>query len=174
MSFEETTESESIYEGYILNLRVDTVKLPGGGTAKREIVEHNHSVVIVALDEQDRVVLVRQFRKPSEELLLEATAGTLEEGEDPDHCAERELEEETGYVAGRMKGIGGFWMTPGFCTEFMHAYLATDLRPGTVNQDEDEAIEVVKVPKGQIREMIRSGQIRDAKSIAALSMALYI
>ncbi len=171
---EETVDSHSVYKGRILNLRVDTVRLPDGGEAKREIVEHNGSVVIVALDDKGQAILVRQFRKPTGEFLLEATAGTLEDGEDPDVCARRELEEETGYIAGDMRRIGSFWIAPGFCTEYMYAYVATELRRGTVNQDDDEDIEVVKVPLNQVSRMIVDGEIRDGKSIAALLMALYL
>ncbi len=169
---EPTIESKSIYKGRILSLRVDTVKLANGAQAKREIVEHNASVVIVALDGLGKTVLVRQFRKPTGDFLLEATAGTLEDGEDPDVCAARELEEETGFVADSIKRIGSFWIAPGFCTEYMYAYLATGLRRGNVNPDEDEDIEVVKVPLAQVPEMIRSGEIKDGKSIAALLMVL--
>ena len=174
MKPEETVDSRSVYKGRILNLRVDTIRLPDGGEAKREIVEHNASVVIVALDDKGQAILVRQFRKPTGEFLLEATAGTLEDGEDPDVCARRELEEETGYIAGDMRRIGSFWIAPGFCTEYMYAYVATELRHGTVNQDDDEDIEVVKVPLNQVSRMIRDGEIRDGKSIAALLTTLYL
>ena len=172
MKPEETIESRQIYQGRILNLRVDTVSLPKGGQAEREVVEHTASVVIVAVDSEGQVMLVRQFRKPTEEFLLEAPAGTLEEGESHKACALRELEEETGISAGSIRLMGGFWMTPGFCTEYMYAYLATQLQPGVSNQDDDEDIEVVRVPVEEVTHKIRSGEVRDAKSIAALLMAL--
>jgi ADP-ribose pyrophosphatase len=171
---EKTLKSRSIYVGKLLTLKLHTVILANGRETEREIVESNHSVVIVALDSKDYVLLVRQYRKAAESFLLELAAGTIEAGELPIECALRELEEETGYKAGSMSLLGSFWMTPGYCTEYMYAYLAKDLKPGTVNQDDDEAIEVVKVSKSQIPQMIREGKIQDAKSIAALGMALYI
>lgn len=171
---EETLKSQSIYVGKILTLKLDTVMLPNGKEAQREIVESNHSVVIVALNDNDQVILVRQYRKAAESFLLELAAGTIEEDELPIDCAVRELEEETGYKTGSIILLGSFWMTPGYCTEYMYTYLAKDLKPGIVNQDDDEAIEVVRVSKSQIPQMIREGKIQDAKSIAALGMAFYI
>ena len=171
MDSEPTLESRHIYQGRILNLRVDTVGLPKGGQTQREIVEHSHSVVIVPIDSEGMVILVRQFRKATEEFLVEAPAGGVDEGESPERCAQRELKEETGFTAGQIKHLGSFWIAPGFCTEYMHAYVATELEPGNTDQEEDENIEVIKVPLAEIPAWIRSGEIRDAKSIAALLMA---
>ena len=174
MTEETTVDSRRIYSGKIIGVRVDTVRLPNGGTSQREIVEHGDSVVMVAVDDQQRVLLVRQYRKSPEKSLLEAPAGGLEEGEDPDEAALRELQEEIGFTAGNLHRMPGFWMTPGFCTEYMHAYIATDLRPGALAPDEDESIEVVPVPLARIPDMIRTGEIEDAKSIAALLMAVHL
>jgi ADP-ribose pyrophosphatase len=171
---EVTIDSRRIYSGKIIGVRVDTVRLPNGGTSQREIVEHGHSVVMVPVDHQQRVLLVRQYRKSPEKSLLEAPAGGLEEGESPEEGVLRELQEEVGFTAGRLQRMAGFWMTPGFCTEYMHAYIATDLRQGALAPDEDESIEVVPVPLARIPDMIRSGEIEDAKSIAALLMAIHI
>jgi ADP-ribose pyrophosphatase len=169
MSLERTTDTELIYKGRIINLRVDTVKLPTGREAEREIVEHGGSVVIVAIAPEDNVLLVRQFRKPVEQVLLELPAGTLEPGEESQECARRELEEETGYLAEKWEHLGGFYSSPGFCTEYLHLFLATELRPG---KPVTEAIELVPTPISQILEFISSGELCDAKSIAGLLRVL--
>lgn len=169
-----TVNSRQIYSGKIIGVRVDTVTLANGGTYQREIVEHGHSVVMVPVDHQQRVLLVRQYRDSPEKSLLEVPAGGLEEGEIPEEGVLRELQEEIGFTAGNLQRMTGFWMTPGFCTEYMHSYIATDLRPSVLAPDEDEDIEVVPTPLTQIPEMIRSGEIEDAKTIAALLMALHL
>jgi ADP-ribose pyrophosphatase len=171
---EPTVDSRRIYSGKIFDVRVYTVSLPNGGTYQREIVEHGNSVVIVPVDDQRRVLLVRQYRKAPEKSLLEVPAGGLEEGEAPDEGAQRELQEEIGFTAGKLQRMAGFWMVPGFCTEYMHAYLATDLREGALPPDEDENIEVVPTPLSRIPDMIRSGEIEDGKTIAAILMAIHI
>jgi ADP-ribose pyrophosphatase len=171
---EATIDSRRIYGGKIFDVRVDTVTLPNGRISQREIIEHGNSVVMVPVDNQRRVLLVRQYRKATEKSLLEAPAGGLEEGEAPEDGALRELQEEVGFTAGKLQRMAGFWLTPGFCTEYMHAYIATDLRPSVLAQDDDENIVVVTVPLSQIPDMIRFGEIEDAKSIAALLMAIYI
>ena len=174
MPEEATIDSRRIYGGKIFDVRVDTVTLPNGRISQREIIEHGNSVVMVPVDNQRRVLLVRQYRKATEKSLLEAPAGGLEEGEAPEDGALRELQEEVGFTAGKLQRMAGFWLTPGFCTEYMHAYIATDLRPSVLAQDDDENIVVVTVPLSQIPDMIRFGEIEDAKSIAALLMAIYI
>ena len=174
MQQEPTIESRRIYEGNILSLRVDAVRLANGGEATREVVEHSPSVVMVPIDDQGRALLVRQYRKAPEQSLLEAPAGGLEEGESPEDGVLRELQEEVGHTAGRLVRMGGFWIVPGFCTEYMHVYLASDLRPSALAPDEDESIEVVPTPLELIPDMIRSGEIQDGKSIAALLMAIHL
>jgi ADP-ribose pyrophosphatase len=171
---EPTIESQTIYRGRVVNLRVDTVRLPNGGLTRREIVEHPNSVCVVPLDDQGRVLLVRQYRKPAERTLLEVPAGGVEEGEEPDGCVQRELQEETGYSAEHIQHIASFWTTPGFCTELMHTYLATGLKPGTLKQEADEDIQLVRVPLRDVPGLIRRGEIQDAKSIASLLMVLFI
>ena len=169
---EPTVETRRVYEGNILNLRVDKVGLSNGNLGTREIVEHADCVCMVPVDEQKNVVLVSQYRKSVEETLLEVPAGGVETGELSEEAVLRELQEETGYTADNLQLLSSFWTTPGFCTELMHSYLATGLRRSTCEGDEDEEIQVVKVPMAEIPEMIRQGQIRDAKSIASLLMAL--
>jgi len=168
LSPEVTLSSERLYEGRIVNLRRDTVRLDDGTVTKREIVEHGEAVAIVPIDGEGQVLLVRQYRKPIEQELLEIPAGGVDPGEDATACAERELQEETGYRAGKLQRLGGFFSSPGFTSEYLHVYLATDLVPGRLSADEDEAIELVRLPVAQVLAMIASGEICDAKTIIGL------
>ncbi len=169
---EPTTESTRIFQGKVVGLRVDTVRLPNGRLTTREIVEHGDSVAIVPLDAEGNVILVRQYRKPAERTLLEVPAGSVEEGEDPVAAVRRELVEETGYTASQIEPLASFYMTPGFCTELGHAFLATGLIPGKAHPDFDENIQVVRVPLKEVRDIIRRGDIQDVKSIASLLLVL--
>jgi ADP-ribose pyrophosphatase len=171
---EPTVESKTIYQGKILNLRVDTIRLPNGRLATREIVEHAHSVCIVPLDDEGNVVMVRQYRKPAETVLLEVPAGGVEEGEVSEEAVQRELQEEIGYTAGKLRHLSSFWLAPGWCTEYMHAYLATELSLSRLDPDDDEIISVERVPLTQTPELIAKGAIQDAKSIAALLMVMQV
>ncbi|MEE9199461.1 MAG: NUDIX hydrolase, partial [Dehalococcoidia bacterium] len=120
----------------------------------------------------DNVIFVRQYRKPAEEMLLEIPAGGIEPGEEPADAAQRELREETGYMAGRLERVCSFYTTPGFCTEFSHLYLATDLKHDPLQAEEDESIEVCTVPIDQVLPMIQAGEIKDGKSIAGVLLYL--
>ena len=168
---ETTIESRRIYEGSIINVRVDTVRLPNGNTATREVVEHSQAVCIVPVDENGNVVLVRQYRKPAEEDLLEVPAGGVEEGEVSEDAVLRELQEEIGYTAGKLVHLASFWVAPGWATEFMHAYLATDLTPSRLEADEDENIQVVRLPFDEALAMFETGEIKDGKTIASMLLA---
>jgi ADP-ribose pyrophosphatase len=168
---EPTIDSKVVFEGRILTLRVDSVRLPNGRETTREIAEHSDSVCIVPIDEQGNILLVRQYRKPVEMDLLEVPAGGIEEGEVPEEAVQRELQEEIGYTAGNLQHLSSFWLAPGWCTEYMHAYLATDLMPSNLAADDDEFISVVRVPLAESLDMVKQGQIRDAKSISSLLMA---
>ena len=169
--FETTIGTRRVFEGNIINVRVDTVRMPSGISTTREIVEHSHAVCIVPVDEDGNVVLVRQYRKPAEEALLEVPAGGVEEGEVSEDAVLRELQEEIGYTAGNLQHLSSFWVAPGWATEFMHAYLATDLTPSRLEADEDENIEVVRLPFDQAVAMFKTGEIRDGKTIAAMLLA---
>jgi ADP-ribose pyrophosphatase len=169
---ETTVESKVVFQGKILNLRVDTVRLPSGRIATREIAEHSNSICVVPIDDNGNVVMVRQYRKPVEAALLEVPAGGVEEGEVSEETVQRELQEEVGYRAGKLQHLSSFWLAPGWCTEYMHAYLATDLTPAALDSDDDENILVERVPLEQTLELIASGEIQDVKSIAALLLAV--
>lgn len=165
---EKTMKTERIYEGRIVNLRVDTVELPDKKYCKREIVEHPGAVGIIPITSDKKIILVKQFRKPVEEVLLEIPAGKIEAKEEPSKCAIRELEEETGFTANKVKKLLEFYTTPGFSDEIMHIYLAEDLIEGNANPDEDEYIEIVEMSIEEVLEKIRLGEIKDGKTIVAI------
>ena len=169
---EETLSSRRLYEGAVVRLRVDRVRLPSGHEAVREVVEHSGAVTIIAVNGEGQVLLVRQYRHPTGRSLLELPAGTLEKDEKPEACAARELEEETGFRAGRVQRLGGFFLAPGYSTEYIQAYLATDLEPGSAGGDEDEDIQVLSLPLAEILRMVETGELEDAKSLAALLLYL--
>ena len=143
---EPTIESKDIYQGRIIKLRVDTVQLPSGRTTTREIVEHEDAVCVVPIDENNNVLMVRQYRKAAQLNLLEVPAGGVEAGETPDETVLRELQEEVSVTSGSLRRLSGFWVSPGWATEFMHAYLAMDLTPASLPADDDEYISVERVP----------------------------
>ena len=172
MESERTIKSDAVYTGSLINLRVDTVELPNGRTARREIVEHGEVVHIVPIDAADNVLLVRQYRKAAEEELLEIPAGGINPGEEPTEAAQRELREETGYMAGKLEWLSSFYTSPGFCTEFNHLYLATDLKHAPLKAEDDENIQVCPVSINEIPRMIQAGDIGDGKSIAGLLIYL--
>ena len=168
MAEEETVSSRLIYSGQIVKLRVDTVRVPGGWETTREIVEHSDCVAIIAVDADDNILLVNQFRKPLEKELLEIPAGGIEPGEDAVATVRREMREETGYLPGKVERLGGFYSAPGYCTEYLHLYLATDFTPSPLQAEDTEEITLVRVPLNQIPSLITSDSICDAKSIAGL------
>ncbi len=168
---EKTLESQEIYAGRIVRLRVDTVELPDGRHGKREIVEHAGAVAVVALDQEGNIVLVKQYRKPVERVLLEIPAGTLEAEEDPLDCARRELAEETGLSAVHWEKILTYYSTPGFTDELLHMFIARGLIEGTKDPDQDEFVEVLRIPLADAYKQIFTGQIADGKSIIGIQYA---
>ncbi len=165
---EKTLSSQLIYEGRAVKLRVDTVKMASGRETTREIVEHSDCVAVIAVDDNDKVLLVNQFRKSVDKELLEIPAGGIDPGEDPVTTVRREMREETGYLPQKVERLGGFYSTPGYCTEYLYLYLATDLIPSQLHAEDTENIRLVRVPVSQIPSLITSGSICDAKSIAGL------
>lgn len=168
---ERVIESQRPYEGRIVNVRLDKVQLNDGRESQREVVEHAAVAAIVPVDAAGAVVLVRQYRLPAEEALLEIPAGGIDEGEEIEPAAQRELAEETGYRAGTLKRLGGFYVSPGYVTEFIHVFLATDLVEDALDGDDDEQIEVVRMPLVEAIGLIQTGGIKDAKSIVGLLLA---
>lgn len=171
MIFEEKTlDSKRIYEGRIINLRVDKVTVVSG-TSTREIVEHNGGSVIAAVTNDNKIIMVKQFRKPMESPILEVPAGKLDGDEDPADAALRELSEETGYSAGKLEKLTEFYPSVGYTTEVLHIYLATDLKPGACHPDENEVLEVMEMDLEEVYRMVMDGRIHDGKTIAAVMMA---
>ena len=169
---EKTLSSQLIYEGRAVKVRVDTIEMPSGRKTTREIVEHSDCVAIVAVDSEDKVLLVNQFRKAVEKELLEIPAGGMEPGEDPVTAVSREMQEETGYLPRKLERLGGFYSAPGYCTEYLHLYLATELVPSQLFAEDTEGITLVRVPLHQVASLITSGRICDSKSIAGLHIFL--
>jgi ADP-ribose pyrophosphatase len=174
---ERVVDSRVVHQGRYLTFRVDTVERPDGSRSTRDVAGHPGAVTMIALDPEDRVLLVRQWRSPTGGALLELPAGTLDRDddgrtEDPLAAAARELEEETGYRAAEWEKLGEFWTAPGFATELMHLYLATGLAPaeedGRLGPDEDEHLELRAVPWREAVAMADAGEIRDAKSLVGL------
>jgi len=170
-SVERVTASRRIHEGRIVNLREDTVELSDGRTALREVVEHVEVAAVVPLDHNGEVILVRQYRLPAREALLEIPAGGVDRGESAEEAAQRELQEETGYRAGNLDRLAGFFVSPGYCTEFIHVFLATELAESVIAGDDDENIALERVTLAQAIRMIDVGEIKDAKSIVGLLLA---
>jgi ADP-ribose pyrophosphatase len=171
MAFE-LIKSEMVYPGRAFTIRRDTLRLPDGHETRLDIVEHVGSVVILPLDENGHILFVRQYRHAAGLELLELPAGTLDKGEEPIACAHREIREETGMAAGRLESLGGFFLAPGYSTEYMHVFLATDLHHAPLEADPDEFLSVERVPMAEAVAMCERGEIPDAKSLAAFLLAI--
>jgi amino-acid N-acetyltransferase len=167
-----TVSSQQIYDGRAIKLRVDTVITPSGRKTTREIVEHADCIVAVPLDRDNNVLMVRQHREAVGKNLLELPAGGIDDGEQPVDTVRRELQEEIGYLPQKIEKIGGFYPSPGYTTEYLHLYLATDLEPKKLFAEDTDEIDIVKVPLSQITDMIAKGEICDAKSIIGLNAVL--
>ncbi|MFY3741802.1 MAG: ADP-ribose pyrophosphatase [Candidatus Nitrosomirales archaeon] len=160
-------ESKQVYKGKVISVKVDKVQINKKQTI-REVVEHGGSAAILPLI-GDTIIMEKQYRYPVGKDLFEIPAGTLEKGESPEKCAARELIEETGYRAGNLKQLGRFYMSPGYCTEVMHVFVATNLsKVESPGMDDDEVIEIVKVSVDDAVKMILKGEIEDAKTVCAV------
>jgi ADP-ribose pyrophosphatase len=165
---EHVLSSTAVYLGKLVKLYVDTVKLPNGEQSMREIVRHPGAVAVVPLLDNGEIVMVRQFRLPAGRVMLEIPAGTLHEGEDPQLGAERELQEEIGQRPGKLQPIGGEFTAPGYTTEYIHFFLATELEESKLAVDDDEFLENVTLPLDEALRRVENGEIADGKTIAAL------
>ncbi len=163
--------SEVVYEGRAFIVRRDKVRTPASQTIRLDIVEHIGSVSIVPVDDSGQVYFVRQYRHAAGLELLELPAGTLEPGEPPEEAAAREIREETGMAAANLKEIGGFYLAPGYSTEYMHVFLATGLSHDPLNPDADEFLDVVTMSIAESLRLAESGELLDAKSLASLLLA---
>lgn len=169
--FEKKLDSKQIFDGRVVKLFVDTVELPDGQVATREIVRHPGAVCVIPVTDDKKAVMVRQFRYPFEKVLLEIPAGKLEPNEDPLEAVVRELEEESGAVAGKIEHIGTMYTTVAIIDEKIDMYLATDLTFVNSHPDEEEFLEVEKVPLSTLVDMVMSGEIKDAKTQIAILKA---
>lgn len=172
MELKETlVHSKEVFQGSIITVKQDRVALVNGKEAGRDVVIHPGAVAVVAVTPENKIVLVRQYRHPIGEALLEIPAGKLDKGEDPEHCARRELEEETGYLAGNLKQLTAIYTTPGFCNEKITIYLATELTKTAQHLDDDEFLNREYCTLQEAQQMVVDGRIHDAKSIVGLLMA---
>lgn len=169
--FEKQIEARTVYEGIVVNVRRDIAELQNGEKVGREVVEHPGGVGIVPVTNDNKVLMVRQYRYPMEEELLEIPAGKLSEGEDPFDCAVRELSEETGCTAGKYVDLGASYPSPGFCKEILYIYLALDLRQGEMHLDENELLCVEPVAMDELIDKIMANELPDGKSMIGIMKA---
>jgi ADP-ribose diphosphatase len=167
----EFIKSEPLLQGRTFKIRRDTLKTPDGKETKLEIVEHGGSVVVIPVDKDRNMWFVRQYRHAAGKELLELPAGTRDGDEPYEECAAREIREETGMEAGTLRQLGSFYLAPGYSTEFMGVFLATDLKHNPLDPDADEFLSVEKIPVKQAFEISERGEVLDAKSLAALLLA---
>ena len=165
-------KSEPAFQGRTFKMRRDTVQLPNGRETRLDIVEHGGSVVMVPVDADGNILFVRQYRHAAGLDMLELPAGTRDGAEPPEVCAAREMREETGMAAASLESLGAFYLAPGYSTEFMYVYLATDLSPNPLQADADEFLQVERIKAAEAMDMARNGKLQDAKSLAALLLAM--
>ena len=168
MTEEKTLSSRLVYDGQAVKLRVDTVQMPSGRETTREIIEHSDCVAIVAIDNNNNLLLVNQFREAVGKELLEIPAGGIDGDETPEDAVRREMQEETGYLPRKTERLAGFYSAPGYCTEYLYLYLATDLVPSQLYAEDTESISLVRVPTSEIPSLLASDKICDGKTIAGL------
>ena len=167
----ELIKSETLFQGRVFKFRRDHLKTPDGRETKLDIIEHGGSVVIIPIDTDGNMLLVRQYRHAAGCDLLELPAGTRDGNEPFEECAAREIREETGMQAGKLEKVGEFFLAPGYSTEFMAVYLATELSHNPLDPDADEFLSVEKMPVKDVFEKVRHSDMPDAKSLAALLVA---
>lgn len=167
----ELLNTHPVYQGRAFSVDVVNVRLPDGKETTFDVVRHPGAVALIVVDDQMRMLFVRQFRMGSSRDLLEAPAGTLKPGEPPEECAAREVREETGFGARRLQKLGGFYMAPGYTTEYLHLFLAMDLFDSRLPGDEDEFIQTEAIPVAEVYAMAERGEIEDGKTLAGLLLA---
>ncbi len=165
---ERTLGSETVFEGRLIKVRKDEVQLRDGRKSTREVVVHPGAVAVLPLTKEMKIVFVRQFRYAIGKALIEIPAGTLQPNETPEECAQRELSEEIGFTAGKLERLISLYLAPGYSTELIHLFVATDLMPSKVERDEDEILEIVEMSFKDAIAAIGRGEIQDAKTVAAL------
>jgi ADP-ribose pyrophosphatase len=169
---ERLLDSKHVYRGRAIHIRVDSVVKPNDIKTTREVVEHVDCVVILPIDSSGNILLVRQYRHAVDKELLELPAGSIDPGETPEEAATRELREETGYKPGKLEKLGGFYAAPGYCTEYLHFFRASQLERSPLTAEDTDEIDLVPISAGEVPGFIASGQICDAKTIAGFRIAL--
>jgi ADP-ribose pyrophosphatase len=169
---ERVTDSRNVYRGRAIQIRVDGIVKPNGKKTTREIVEHVDCVVILPIDSQGNILLVRQFRHAVGRELLELPAGSIDPGETPEEATIRELREETGYWPAKLERLGGFYAAPGYCTEYLHFFRASQLEKKPLTAEDTDEIEVVPVSPADVPGLVASGKVCDAKTIAGFRLAI--
>jgi ADP-ribose pyrophosphatase len=164
--------SRVLFKGHAFNVRRDEVVQPSGRKAAREIVDRANAIAVVALDKDGNILLERQWRQATAKVLLEIPAGGIEPGEEPVGAVSREMQEETGYLPRKIESLGGFYLAPGYSTEYLHVFLATDLVPSRLTAEDTDEIELVPTPPRDILRLIADGTLEDGKSIAGLLLYL--
>jgi ADP-ribose pyrophosphatase len=168
---EEIIKREPVYQGKLIRIDQLTARVSNGKEYVRDLVVHPGAVAIIPITPQNEIIFVRQYRYGANETLLEIPAGTLHAQEDPDLCAIRELQEEVGMKPGSLRKIGGVFVAPGYDSEYITLYLATDLTESRLDMDEDEFIELTRIPVAEVYKMMERGEFNDAKTVCALAMA---
>ncbi len=158
------------FEGHAFNVEILEVNLPDGRQRQYDLVDHNNSVTIIPVDNDGNIFFVKQFRMGSESQLLELPAGVMDDHESPQKCAAREIREETGMAAGKMTRLGAIYLAPGYSNELNFVFLAQDLTEDPLQEDEDEFISIHAYSPGDVKRLIRSGEIKDSKTLAALHL----
>ena len=168
---EKFVSTEYKFKGHIINLKEDTVILPDGQEAKREVIEHPGGVCVLAITDDNKILTVKQFRAGPRVLTLEIPAGKFDSKESPEVCGIRELKEETGYIAGKFEKIGEFYLTPAYANELIYLYLAKDLVFDKTNPDPDEFLQVEAIEHEKLLQMVKNNEIKDAKTVMAILFA---
>jgi ADP-ribose pyrophosphatase len=171
---EETLSSKNVFKGDLFSVRIDEICMPDGVICTREIVEHGDAVAVVPIDKNGNLLLVKQYRIAAGKDLLEIPAGGIEPGENPLDTVKRELQEEIGYLPKKITSLGGFYASPGYNTEYLYLYFASDLVPAKLHAEDTDSIEVVPVPIKSITDYIKSGKICDSKSIAGILYYMFL
>jgi ADP-ribose pyrophosphatase len=166
--YEKTTKTTEIFKGRVIDLQVEEVELPNGKSSTREVVKHPGAVAVIPVTKEGKIVLVRQYRKALDKIIVEIPAGKLERGEDPLDSAKRELEEETGYKSETLEFLLSFYTSPGFADEIIHLYVTDNLEKGTSQTDEDEFLDVLEVTLTEAEQMVKDQIIYDAKTAYAI------
>jgi ADP-ribose pyrophosphatase len=171
---EEILYSKKVFQGDLFSVRVDEICMPDGVICTREIVEHGDAIAVIPIDKNGNILLVKQYRRAAGKDLLEIPAGGIEPGENPLDTVKRELQEEIGYLPNKITSLGGFYASPGYNTEYLYLYQASDLVPAKLHAEDTDSIEVVPVPIKSITDYIKSGKICDSKSIAGILYYMFM